>query len=63
MLPKCMCFTVLLLQGRVVEPLKDFHKDEVRAIGRELGLPDDLVHRHPFPGETQLIVGHYGQQW
>ena len=43
---------VCVLQGRVVEPLRDFHKDEVRQIGRDLGLPAELVNRHPFPGES-----------
>ena len=34
----------------LIEPLRDLFKDEVRALGLELGLPDDMIGRHPFPG-------------
>ena len=34
----------------LIEPLKDLFKDEVREVGRELNIPDELIQRHPFPG-------------
>jgi GMP synthase (glutamine-hydrolysing) len=40
---------------KLVEPLRFLFKDEVRRVGQELGIPDDLLFRHPFPGPGLAI--------
>ncbi|MBL7084599.1 MAG: glutamine-hydrolyzing GMP synthase [Candidatus Omnitrophica bacterium] len=52
------------LKFELIEPLKDLFKDEVRAVGKELGLADDIIYRQPFPGPglAVRIIGSVTKQ-
>lgn len=55
----------LKASGRLLEPLDDLFKDEIRAVGRELDLPEDLVERQPFPGPglaIRIIAADHDEQ-
>lgn len=55
----------LISKGLIIEPIRDLYKDEVRAIGKKLGLSDELVMRHPFPGPGLSInvLCNDGKSW
>ncbi|HCC68925.1 MAG TPA: GMP synthase (glutamine-hydrolyzing) [Nitrospiraceae bacterium] len=49
---------------RLIEPLRELFKDEVRVLGRDLGMPDEIINRHPFPGPGLAIrcIGEVRQE-
>lgn len=49
---------------RLIEPLRELFKDEVRLLGKELGMPDEVIYRHPFPGPGLAIrcIGNITQE-
>ena len=55
----------LIARGLIIEPIRDLYKDEVRAIGKKLGLSEELVMRHPFPGPGLSInvLCYDGKSW
>ncbi|KAK4015008.1 hypothetical protein OUZ56_027524 [Daphnia magna] len=52
----------LRIHWRVMEPPEDFYKDEVKALGRELGPPAEKLERHPFPGSGLSIQIIYAEE-